>query len=110
VWTGAFSTLPLLRIVGALRRQCHVDCVTAGECNAVVTHGTLQLRQWLKICFENQMARIDEAKTAFLNLRIRPSIKALAELCAAQDRRSLTQYLELLIEADAERRGVQKPS
>jgi uncharacterized protein (DUF1778 family) len=56
------------------------------------------------------MAKPDETKTAFLNLRIRPSIKALAELCAAQERRSMTQYLELLIEADAERRGLQKPT
>ena len=50
--------------------------------------------------------KTDEPKTAFLNLRMRPSIKALAEECAAQDDRSLTQFLERLIEAEATRRGI----
>jgi len=53
--------------------------------------------------------RTDEPKIAFLNLRIRPSVKALAELCADQERRSVTQYLEFLIEADAEKRGIKAP-
>lgn len=56
------------------------------------------------------MAKTDEMKTAFLSLRIRPSVKAIAELCADQERRSVTQYLELLIEADAERRGIKAPA
>lgn len=51
-------------------------------------------------------SRPDEQKSAVLNLRIRPSVKAMAEECAGQDRRSVAQYLELLIEADAERRGL----
>jgi hypothetical protein len=40
---------------------------------------------------------------------MRPSVKALAEACAAEDDRSLTQFLERLIEADAARRGIKSP-
>jgi predicted HicB family RNase H-like nuclease len=43
-----------------------------------------------------------EAKTAILNIRIRPSVKATASARAAADRRSLAAYIELLIERDAE--------
>ncbi len=52
---------------------------------------------------------VEEQKTATLTLRLRPSIKALALACAAQDDRSLTQWLERLIAADATRRGVKAP-
>jgi hypothetical protein len=44
----------------------------------------------------------DEAKTAVLNIRIKPSVKELASKRAAADRRSLAAYIELLIERDAE--------
>jgi predicted HicB family RNase H-like nuclease len=47
-----------------------------------------------------------ELKVAVLNVRVRPSVKAMAERCADQDRRSIAQYIELLIEADATRRGI----
>jgi predicted HicB family RNase H-like nuclease len=43
-----------------------------------------------------------EPKTAILNIRIRPSVKAVATERAAADRRSLAAYIELLIERDAE--------
>jgi predicted HicB family RNase H-like nuclease len=43
----------------------------------------------------------DEAKTAILNIRIKPSLKAAASARAAADRRSLAAYIELLIERDA---------
>ena len=36
-------------------------------------------------------------KSATLNLRIDPSIKAAADRCAADDRRSLTSLVELLL-------------
>jgi predicted HicB family RNase H-like nuclease len=39
-----------------------------------------------------------------MHVKVRPSVKALAETMAADDRRSLTSWLELLIEAEAERR------
>lgn len=45
-----------------------------------------------------------EAKTAILNLRIRPSIKAMVEDLAKADDRSVTQYIERLIEAEHARR------
>jgi predicted HicB family RNase H-like nuclease len=44
---------------------------------------------------------VTEAKTAILNIRIRPSVKAMASERAAADRRSLAAYIELLIERDA---------
>ncbi len=43
----------------------------------------------------------EEAKTAILNIRIKPSLKAAASARAAADRRSLAAYIELLIERDA---------
>lgn len=43
-----------------------------------------------------------EPKTGILNIRIRPSVKAIASARAAADRRSLAAYIELLIERDAE--------
>ena len=43
-------------------------------------------------------------KTETLNLRIDPELKAAAERAAAADRRSLTTYIEKLIEDDVARR------
>lgn len=43
-----------------------------------------------------------------LSVRIKPSIKALVERFAEADRRSLGQWLELLVEAEAERRAKAK--
>jgi hypothetical protein len=39
-----------------------------------------------------------------LHAKVRPSIKALVETMAADDRRSLARWLELLVEAEADRR------
>jgi predicted HicB family RNase H-like nuclease len=47
-----------------------------------------------------------ELKVASLNLRIRPAVKAMAEHMAAHDRRSVAAWVELLIEAEAARRGL----
>jgi len=41
-----------------------------------------------------------ELKTAQVNLRLEPSLKAAAEQAAKADRRSLTSYIEKLIEDD----------
>lgn len=41
-----------------------------------------------------------ELKTAQVNLRLEPSLKAAAEQAAKEDRRSLTSYIEKLIEDD----------
>jgi hypothetical protein len=41
-----------------------------------------------------------ELKTAQVNLRLEPSLKAAAEEAAKADRRSLTSYIEKLIEDD----------
>jgi predicted HicB family RNase H-like nuclease len=42
---------------------------------------------------------IKEAKTAVLNVRIKPSVKAMVERLAVADGRSLANYVERLIEA-----------
>jgi predicted HicB family RNase H-like nuclease len=52
----------------------------------------------------------EELKSATLNLRIRPSVKELAERCAKADDRSVANWLERLIEADAARRGLMRPN
>ena len=39
-----------------------------------------------------------------LNSKVRPEIKAAAEAMAKEDRRSLTQWLEVLIEDEEKRR------
>lgn len=44
-------------------------------------------------------------KTAILSLRIEPSIKEAAERIAAEDRRSLTAYVEKLMIDDIKKRG-----
>jgi hypothetical protein len=41
-----------------------------------------------------------ELKTAQVNLRLEPSLKVAAEKAAKADRRSLTSYIEKLIEDD----------
>jgi predicted HicB family RNase H-like nuclease len=46
----------------------------------------------------------NRTKTATLNLRVDPALKAAAERAAAADRRSLTTYVEKLIEDDLEAR------
>jgi predicted HicB family RNase H-like nuclease len=56
------------------------------------------------------MKQLDpELRTAPLHAKVRPSIKALAETMAAEDERSLAQWLELLIRAEADRREVKPP-
>jgi hypothetical protein len=54
-----------------------------------------------------------ELKTAQVNLRLEPSLKAAAERAAKADRRSLTSYIEKLIEDDLrakERQSGSRPS
>ena len=46
-----------------------------------------------------------ERRTAALNLRIRPSVKALAKRRAEREGRSLSNYLEELVIKDAQERG-----
>ncbi len=43
-----------------------------------------------------------EAKTAVLNVRIKPSVKTMVERLAEADGRSLASYVERLIEAAEE--------
>jgi hypothetical protein len=45
-----------------------------------------------------------EKRTAALHVKIRPAIKGLADHMAAEDRRSLAQFLEILLEEEAARR------
>jgi len=42
------------------------------------------------------------ARSAALNVRIRPELKAKLEKLAAQDRRTLSAYVELVLEQHAE--------
>jgi hypothetical protein len=42
----------------------------------------------------------DELRTAQVNLRLHPSLKKAAEKAAAEERRSLTSYIEKLIDDD----------
>jgi hypothetical protein len=48
-------------------------------------------------------------KTAVMTLRIEPQIKAVAELAAKQDRRSVTSLIEVLILAHAKKLGIEPP-
>jgi predicted HicB family RNase H-like nuclease len=50
-----------------------------------------------------------EPKTAALMIRLRPSVKRLAEEAAAQERRSLANFLEWLIEKEAASRRREPP-
>jgi predicted HicB family RNase H-like nuclease len=47
----------------------------------------------------------NRTKTATINLRVDPEVKAAAERAAAADRRSLTTYIEMLIEDDVRRKS-----
>jgi len=49
-------------------------------------------------------------KTAILQVRLTEDEKRLAELAAAQEDRSLTNYVVRLIKADAARRGIKLPA
>ena len=51
-----------------------------------------------------------ELKTAQVNLRLEPSLKAAAEQAAKADRRSLTSYIEKLIEDDLRAKDRQRNS
>lgn len=51
-----------------------------------------------------------ETKTAQVNLRLPPSLKAAAEQAAAKDRRSLTSLIEKLLTDHLESNGFLKPS
>jgi hypothetical protein len=44
----------------------------------------------------------DETRSAPISYRIRPSLKAELERLAADDRRSLSQYIELVLETHVE--------
>jgi hypothetical protein len=46
----------------------------------------------------------EEARCAALHVKIRPTIKGLADQMAIEDRRSLAQFLEILLEQEADRR------
>lgn len=45
------------------------------------------------------------ARTVAIRARMKPSVKAMAEQLAQKDARSLAEWLERLIAAEAERRG-----
>lgn len=45
-------------------------------------------------------------KSATMNLRVEPALKAMAERIAAAERRSVTSLIELAIIEYAERRGI----
>lgn len=46
-----------------------------------------------------------DIRSAAMHVKVRPAVKAIAEAMAQEDRRSLAQWLELMIEAEAERRA-----
>lgn len=48
-------------------------------------------------------------KTAVMTLRIEPQIKAVAELAAKQDRRSVTSLIEVLVLAHGKKLGIEPP-
>jgi hypothetical protein len=50
----------------------------------------------------------EELKTAQVNLRLKPAMKAAAEKAAAADRRSLTSYIEKLIADDLDAKRASK--
>ena len=49
-----------------------------------------------------------ETREAAMHVRVRPSVKAAAERLAQEDGRSLANWLERLIEAEAARRDGKK--
>jgi hypothetical protein len=50
----------------------------------------------------------EELKTAPVNLRLKPSLKAAAEKAAEQDQRSLTSLIEKLLTDYCRKRGILK--
>ncbi|MGY2983801.1 hypothetical protein [Bradyrhizobium sp. USDA 4508] len=50
----------------------------------------------------------DQVRSEKMHVKVRPHIKTLAEGMAADDQRSVAQWLELLIEAEHERRQAAK--
>lgn len=50
----------------------------------------------------------EELKTALLNLRLKPSLKAAAEKAAEQDQRSLTSLIEKLLADYCRKHGTLK--
>jgi hypothetical protein len=51
-----------------------------------------------------------EAKTAQVNLRLQPTLKTAAEKAAADDQRSLTNLIEMLLTAHLQKRGYLTPA
>jgi predicted HicB family RNase H-like nuclease len=49
-----------------------------------------------------------KAPTVAIRVRVKPSVKAMAEQLAQKDARSLADWLERLIAAEAARRGSKK--
>lgn len=45
------------------------------------------------------MARADEKKTAAISLKVTPSLKAALDRLAARDRRPLSPYIEMVLDA-----------
>jgi predicted HicB family RNase H-like nuclease len=52
--------------------------------------------------------KLNRTKTATINLRVDDEVKALAMRAAAAERRSLTAYIEKLIEDDVAKRRPRK--
>jgi hypothetical protein len=48
-------------------------------------------------------------RTASLGIRVEPVVKAALERAAKQDRRTVASYVEMLIIADLERKGLLPP-
>jgi hypothetical protein len=48
-------------------------------------------------------------KTAVMTLRIEPQVKAVAELAAEHDRRSVTSLIEVLVLAHGKALGIEPP-
>lgn len=48
-------------------------------------------------------------KTAVMTLRIEPQVKAVAEMAAKQDRRSVTSLIEVLVLEHAKKLGIEPP-
>jgi hypothetical protein len=57
---------------------------------------------------QHYMTEVKRIKTAQLNLRISPALKAAAEKAAAAEHRTLTSYIEKLILDDQARNAAQK--
>ncbi len=48
-------------------------------------------------------------KTAVMTLRVEPQVKAIAELAAKRERRSVTSLIEVLLLAHGESLGIEPP-